>query len=515
MADATAPDNPPTGAPELAGPATRGRARAAAAGRGAGRGTGLAGPSGGRGAGGAAGPVEPPGGPAFTNNAAQQNPAGQTPAAQAPPAPGQFVFGAQDLQALIAEAAEKAAANALVAAGVTPRGEVRGDNSGNNQGRRDERIEGMRLGGEKPVEASSSVFVYRPAAEGEMSPPTYAESKLQDKGIQAYLNAMGDKSTWDESKADAKPEYAMQWFEGKVHFATLANVDACALIRTHLSRASQQWLQNLLATNTFHFWASDNYSNLRTEFRKRFAMQVRSDSALALEKLVTKGLFQNDLTVEKYSEMFMHQLRLVGSDMLAPPVQCQYFLKGLNLDLKAKCLTDLKGADWTDLQALITFAEVASRQLQAQTRVKRPFLNAIEAEGARRAKQPKKTDFSNPGSAAIDAGRSDYRGNGRQFGGRDGGRGHGGRGNGGRYGGGRFGGGGGRGLPPNRADPRNRHTPVSQCRTRGAVGELSPQQLNDLYDFGACLKCRGSAPPNDGRHIPRECQGRSLRHDSN
>lgn len=355
--------------------------------------------------------------------------------------------------------------------------------------------------------AGSLGSIYKTAGPGDMVPPSFAESKLHDKAVMSYLKAVGDETTWDESRADAKPEYAMQWFEGKIEYAFHANLDACILIRTHLSRASQQWLSNLLATRTFHHWASDHYAALRMEFRKRFAMQVRSDSSLAKERLVNKGLYQDGLTLEKYAEMFMHQLRLIGDDAMCATLQCTYFVKGLERTLRGKCLTDRDGEEWSDLQALIKFAGVQSRQLQAQGLFnggQKRFLSSAAAGS--HSKAQKQEYRSNPAaSAAFDA-RRDHGGSHRSGGH------HGNAGGSGGHGGGAsrppHGGGGGgasRQETPRYPPPTNLHTPPARCPAHLAKGRLSEEQLFHLRDYGLCFKCRGLNHPNTGRHMPRDC----------
>ena len=98
------------------------------------------------------------------------------------------------------------------------------------------------------------------------------------------------------------------------------------------------------------------------EFRKRFAMQVRSDSAIALDKLVNKGMYQDNQTVGKYTELFnMHNMRLIGEGVLLLAAQCQYYLKGLQIDLKAECLMDDSGQDWVDLSSVWMLRPVRCR----------------------------------------------------------------------------------------------------------------------------------------------------------
>jgi len=115
---------------------------------------------------------------------------------------------------------------------------------------------------------------YKPPGQGETEPPGFRESKLHDKAVVAYLRAMGDSSNWDEAKADSKPEYCMDWLDAKIDYAKIANIDACQLVRNHLSRSSQQWLKNLLGTRSWSHWSTNDYANFRVEFRKRFAMQA-------------------------------------------------------------------------------------------------------------------------------------------------------------------------------------------------------------------------------------------------
>jgi hypothetical protein len=380
------------------------------------------------------------------------------------------------------------------------RAEVRSGNGRPRESRRDE-VAGR--GENTGMPAGSLGSIYKASKPGDMVPPTFAESKLHEKSVLSYLKAMGDETTWDESRSDAKPEHAMQWFECKIEYAQVANLDACTFIRTHLSRSSQQWLSNLLATNTFHHWASDNYASLRMEFRKRFAMQVRSDASLAKERLVNKGLYQDGLTLEKYAEAFMHQLRLIGDDAMCDTIQCSYFVKGLERTLKVKCLTDRDGEEWSDLQALIKYAGVQSRQLQAQGfsgGQKRPSYSA----GAGSYKAHKRDAKSNPAaSAAFDA-RHDHQGGSNRSGGYHGGAG----GSGGRGGGASrppYGGGGGGAWEQRSPPPTNLNTPPARCPAHLATGRLTDEQCAPLKDYGLCFRCRGANHPHSGRHRPWDC----------
>ena len=377
----------------------------------------------------------------------------------------------------------------------------------------------------------ASVLAYKPSKPGEKGPPGFGDSRLHDKSVSSYVSTMCDKSMWDESKSESRPEYAMQWFESKIEWANVANLDACALLRNHLSRPSQQWLKNLVGTNTYHHWSADNYAALRTEFRKRFAMQVRSDSVLAMERLVNKPLYQGEFSVEKYSEMFMHHMRLIGDGKLSAEMQCMNFLKGLKLDLKPTCLTDNAGEEWTDLHALIKHAEVQSRLLDAKHgkhAYKRPYTPSGAAADAR--KGHKGNNHAYPGaSAAADArGQGGFRSDGGRGGGGfgrppgggqfGGGRGRGlpyGGGGGGGYSGGRGGGGyngggfqgGGSGSGQRWPAPTKSQLPAKDCPEFLATNEpLNGPQKDILRDWGICFACRGHAekggPAQDGGRHP-------------
>ena len=107
------------------------------------------------------------------------------------------------------------------------RAEVRSGNGRPRESRRDE-VAGR--GENTGMPAGSLGSIYKASKPGDMVPPTFAESKLHEKSVLSYLKAMGDETTWDESRSDAKPEHAMQWFEGKIEYAQVTNLDA----RMHL-----------------------------------------------------------------------------------------------------------------------------------------------------------------------------------------------------------------------------------------------------------------------------------------
>ena len=81
------------------------------------------------------------------------------------------------------------------------RAEIRSANGRPSESRRDE-VAGRR-GEDTGMPAGSLGSIYKTAGPGDMVPPSFAESKLHDKAVMSYLKAVGDETTWDESRADA------------------------------------------------------------------------------------------------------------------------------------------------------------------------------------------------------------------------------------------------------------------------------------------------------------------------
>jgi Retrotransposon gag protein len=117
-----------------------------------------------------------------------------------------------------------------------------------------------------------------------------------------------------------------------------------------------QWLHGLMTSNPNEsHWT---YMMLRTEFLRRFAGQVRPESATNFEKLMKGRVRMNDDSVDVYAERFNDVIRHVPH--LGMNAQCQLYIRGLTRELQSKCCVDLHGNEWVDLDALIKHSYVES-----------------------------------------------------------------------------------------------------------------------------------------------------------
>lgn len=140
-------------------------------------------------------------------------------------------------------------------------------------------------------------------------------------------------------------------------------IDLVILHATRLARPVQEilvyclnmeglaWLHALLPTRAV--WTSEA---IKEAFMRRFGGQVRTPRAIALQKLMSRGVTQGTDSVPVYSERFLVLARPC-TDM-SPAALCHAYIQGLNAYLKQRCCFDLFGNEWSDLNALIQFAHV-------------------------------------------------------------------------------------------------------------------------------------------------------------
>jgi uncharacterized membrane protein YgcG len=206
-------------------------------------------------------------------------------------------------------------------------------------------------------------------------------------------------------------------------------------------------------------------------------------------------------TVIAYHSRFLNLLAKAGDGTLSTAYTLQLFHKGMLPEVYSECVTDPMGTVWTDMAALVAYANGRQLAMRAAAMARQEARARQEASTPHYArhgkpgfKHPHMRHGYNQGTAQVAASDGTpqiltrtYRAvpvrGGRGGGSGDrGGRGGGGRGQGGPSGGGRGGGHGGPGG--GRTGKRfivYPHTPIRENRTR--------QQMQTCYDQGRCLRC--------------------------
>ncbi len=148
--------------------------------------------------------------------------------------------------------------------------------------------------------------------------------------------------------------------------------------------ASAHWFMDLLdscpqAPGWVHGQprAEPTFNTLKERFGRQFCGKVRTDEQTALEELMTGKITQGSSTIAQYSQAFLTLRRKLPSESTVS--MCRYFLKGLHKEMHARCVLDLLGREWSDLEEL--FAHAAAEELRMNA------YNAIWPKAALRAMQ--------------------------------------------------------------------------------------------------------------------------------
>lgn len=132
-------------------------------------------------------------------------------------------------------------------------------------------------------------------------------------------------------------------------------------------------------------------SLLRSKVSELFSRLITEDSRdpelLAREGFLKGSFTQGSTTVFRYIETFKSEARKLP-DMQLPATQkwlCSSFKEGLRPDLKAACIVDLKGQEWTMLQSLMDMAIVEEARLNLQHKANPStypsYTNAVKRSG--------------------------------------------------------------------------------------------------------------------------------------
>ena len=155
------------------------------------------------------------------------------------------------------------------------------------------------------------------------------------------------------------PADASAWFDKirqmMTHFGIFGGNDFCSAIIYAFSGCGLTWLHSILSSLPLKDWSFDFF---KEKFMARFAGQVRSPTAVALESLVQRRIFmQPSESIESYSERFLSISRLVPS--ITGAALCQHYISGLSDTLRGRCVLNMFNQEWTSLESLMnhSFAE--------------------------------------------------------------------------------------------------------------------------------------------------------------
>lgn len=194
-------------------------------------------------------------------------------------------------------------------------------------------------------------------------------------------------------------------------------------------------------------------------FIMRFTGEVRSESIVALERLVNHEVVQGKDTVGVYAEKFQQVSRLLSCESQVS--LCKHYVAGLSSDMKARCCLDRDGKEWTNLSALIQFSFAEDVRAQAIARMlgKAPHALRHAQDAAQEAAWKKQKNSR--GSAVAAVGSSASRTPAAQ-----------------------------QAPGPVRYNPPANLGPVENCPAFGVEGKLTPEARKQLRDHWVCTYCR-------------------------
>jgi hypothetical protein len=194
-------------------------------------------------------------------------------------------------------------------------------------------------------------------------------------------------AVWD---ANSSPEDAESFMVNCHRQCQVRGINLYTALPGVLPAGGVTWLHSIVGTSlnpTMPFEA------FMEQWRLWAAGMVRDQYSITLEQLAHGKLYQGRDTVDAYVSRFRQASNILRDT--APRILCQWFLRGLNADLRARCLVTPSFAEWTDIQALMAFASLEARRLQVASGP------GAQRPGFRPSRPPSRSQVDNQGFKAV------------------------------------------------------------------------------------------------------------------